>query len=465
MKRLISLFSICLILFSSVFYVNAQEAGNVPSSQILDCSTEHTHNNGDVYYSSFHCEFSKLKSTHDYVVVRKDKPGFLPGYQYVMYVNSGVEMHVVSSSKQVSSANEIITQGNSSDSYVSGGSNVAWSLHGLKLASDYLDGNVNLTNAPVFSSYDSAMNYLSNGTKDSHYLGDNFKNDKPDYPTELDKNLPCPQNIKLNNYAGGKNKDNPELWNFVWQWNNKDIITNDVGIEIYFKMDGTWDHRFLFGSGDIENVTTGWNPVLSSVFYKSNDKIFDWVKNYSYCDMLYLKDSNSDTPDIMHKWPDNFMYMFTADRDKKIKTCSYKARNYYIKDGKKNVSPWVIKENISIDVFSDDMEGDSPSKVDTSIVDDNGNDVSSDYDYKQDTTAKDEASSAKDITFIGWLTRQFDAIDKFLTSVQDAFYSASSAGNSFVEMFKSYNSFLPSGFITFLVTGIGIVVLLRILGR
>ena len=462
MKRIISLFFISLILSS--LFINVSAKDDI-SPQTLTCSTSHTHNKGDVYDNSFKCEFSNLQSTHDYVVVKKDKPGYHPDYTYVLYVNEGVNMKVTKSSSTYSSSGEIISQGGSSDSYVSGGPSYAWTLNEIRLTSEYREVKISLLNAPVFSNYDSAMNYLKNGTKDSNYLGDNFNNGNPEYPTELDKDLPCPQNVKINNYAGGKDKNNYELWNFVWQWNNKDIVTDDVGIELYFKMDGTWDHRSVFGSGTIEKVTTDWQPILSSNFYKSNNKIFDWYKDTSYCDTLYFADKNSDLPAIMNKWPDNFMYMFDTDRDRKIDTCSYKIRNYYIKNDKKYVSAWVVKENINPSVFSDDMEGDS--KVDTSIEDDNGKDVSSNYDYKQDDTSKDEssASSAKDISFIGWLTRQFDAIDKFLTSVQDAFYSASSAGGSFVEMFKSYNSFLPSGFITFLVTGIGIVVLLRILGR
>ena len=344
--------------------------------------------------------------------------------------------------------------------------------------SEYRTNNasVGISGCPVFNSFEALEKYLNEGIYDDSDIisfegidkdGNPLEND---YKDKIDNDIPLPQNFHWYDSSITTGNGSNPVFDSYFTWDNvKDVKSGDFYAEIQIK--AKFSYKGYFG----RTLKNGGTTQFSSDWVTLSPATLDTMEK-----ILYFTDNNSLSPksnvyefqladDVakkygMHKRLDseiNVGISNTIYDTYVMHEMQYRIRNFYYSGNIKKCSNWILKNVENRTSLTNNSDGDN----DATITDNEGNPVD-DYDYEQDSADDSSSSSSSSSSnFFDWLANQVNGLNRFFASIKKSFTSATDAGTSFIAMFKSYNSWLPESFFTMLVTGIGIIILLRILGR
>lgn len=330
-----------------------------------------------------------------------------------------------------------------------------------------------ISGCPVFSSYEACEKYLKTGEYDEDEIIspngiDEYGN--PEKDVVFDKNVPCPQNMRVtlqtSNTSALSTFTNFSNINFAWD-NLDECDLENTFIEIQGKFDSFGYYKN--GIDHIAKKKTNYNddsadwitPCSSTFHFKTSNGKYTWYGDSKfgsqYDSQLGLQNNYYLYDYFTSRCGVNFYAL-----DYYINKGSVRIRNCMYIDGKMHVSSWVTKLDLNGSNGSNVITDETGNP--TTVTDNEGNPSDQDYEQNSDSYDSSSASSSNE-SFFSWLARQVDGLNRFFASVKKSFATATDAGTSFIAMFKAYNTWLPETFFTMLVTGIGIVILLRILGR
>lgn len=332
-----------------------------------------------------------------------------------------------------------------------------------------------------FSDYEDVKKYLADGTiGDSYIPVDSDNLDVEELPESkfippTDLKFEWNDNLKIFSRATGVTSD---ICKLTASWTNKnDISKKDIKTE--FQISGVYyvandNNKVYVSSASLSTDYTRTDTVISKL--TRVDKPWTQVDigndalnvNFSLYDKSFLGLTSPDVSTNPYRY-----YLSQVGLSPNVDKVAggyylnymdykeyFRVRYYYIENNKKYVSRWV---KFGTDLTPKDSTGTPNSKDSLVVTDDDDNNVDSDFYDNNHATSSSDVTDSK--SFFSWLSDQIKGISSVLKSIRMAFDEAVNTGSSFVAMFKSYNSWLPATFLTMLVTGIGIVVLLRILGR